>query len=152
MRDLNRHWLRRLLSGEPHFYIGGKESPYLLRWFVIPRNHRLNVYVHKFLRDDDDRALHDHPWWFVSVMLRGRYLEVTKTGTRMRRAPSIAFRPATWTHRVALIDGQPCWTLIVTGRNARHWGFHCPKGWVPWEKFTAPTDSGNIGLGCGEYA
>ena len=75
MSSMNHHWLRRLMSGKPHFIIGGVDDPYLLRWFLIPRNHILNVYLHKFLRSDDDRALHDHPWWFVSIMLRGRYLE-----------------------------------------------------------------------------
>lgn len=45
----------------PDFYIGGNANPYLLRWWVIPRNRFFNVYLHKFLRDDDDRALHDHP-------------------------------------------------------------------------------------------
>ena len=70
-----RDWLPQLLSGRPHKVIGGPD-PYLLRWHVIPRNRLLNVYVHKFLRSDDDRALHDHPWWFVSLILRGRYDEV----------------------------------------------------------------------------
>lgn len=54
----NHRWLRTLLSGKPHFVIGSGESPYLLRWFLIPRNTKLNIYLHKFLQSDDDRALH----------------------------------------------------------------------------------------------
>lgn len=42
------------------FTIGGHERPYLLRWFIIPRNRFFNIYLHKFLRSDDDRALLDH--------------------------------------------------------------------------------------------
>jgi hypothetical protein len=46
----------------PDFIIGGADNPYLLRWWIIPRNRWCNVYLHKILRDDDPRALHDHPW------------------------------------------------------------------------------------------
>lgn len=70
-----REWLRRLLTGQPHQVIGGLDDPYLRRWYVIPRNPWLNVYVHHFLSSDDDRALHDHPWWFVSLMLRADHEE-----------------------------------------------------------------------------
>ena len=161
--SMNHHWLRKLLSGRPHFIIGGVDDPYLLRWFVIPRNHILNVYVHKFMRSDDDRALHDHPWWFVSIMLRGSYYEWTPTSRVMRTAPSVAFRRATHTHRVELLndadgitDGPnrefPCWTLIITGPKMRHWGFHCPKGFVPWERFVAKSSTNSeTSLGCGEF-
>lgn len=132
----NREWFRRLLSGRPHQVIGGLADPYLLRWYLIPRNPVLNVYLHKFCRSDDPTP-HDHPWWFVSLIVRGKYDEVTEHGTRRRGAGSIAFRPATWRHTVQLIRqglpsaGQtwevPCWTLIVTGRRARSWGFWCRR-------------------------
>lgn len=144
-------WARRWLARRPHQIIGGEDDPYLLRWYVIPRNPVLNIYVHKFLRDDD-RALHDHPWWFVSAILKSGYIEhFEEDGREMMRCRTsvldvrspfwwrcIAFRPATWRHRVALPHGfnaqgradsavprVPCWTLIVTGPRVRTWGFWC---------------------------
>lgn len=152
-------WLRTLLSGKPHFYIGGREHPYLLRWYLLPRNPWLNLYLHKFLRDDDDRALHDHPWWFISLMLRGSYIELTESPgggehtQTVRWSPSVVFRRAVHRHRVVLgrdAAGQPvpCWTLVVTGPNSRVWGFWCPKGFVPWDQFVDIHDHGNVGRGC----
>ena len=146
----NREWFRRLLSGRPHQVIGGHDDPYLLRWYLIPRNPVLNVYLHKFLRSDDDRALHDHPWWFVSVILKGEYREITEHGDVLRVGGGwrlweatrlLAFRPAEWRHRVALIrdDGvheSPCWTLIVTGRRTRTWGFWCRRLIDTWSAET----------------
>jgi hypothetical protein len=41
----------------PDFIIGGAERPYMLRWFLLPRNEVFNIYYHRILRDDDDRAL-----------------------------------------------------------------------------------------------
>lgn len=153
--ETNRAWLRKLVTGIPHMVIGGADDPYLLRWYMIPRNPFVNVYLHKFLRSDDDRALHDHPWWFVSLILRGSYNEVTEAGTRHRRAGSIAFRPAEHRHRVQLDSNSwvsdrefPCWTLIITGRRSRTWGFWCKyrrdehptapvdaERFVPWQEF-----------------
>lgn len=150
----NQRWLRKWLRFEPHQVIGDG-TPYLLRWYVIPRNPVFNIYLHKFLRSDDDRALHDHPWWFVSLILRGRYDEVTAQGRKRRGAGSIAFRPAEWRHRVELLPDRAyeseasCWTLIVTGRRVRTWGFWCPgPGWIAGDRFVPWQEWGDAG--CGE--
>lgn len=149
-------WLLDLIFKK--FYIGGIANPYMVRWFLIPRNRWLNLYLHKFMRDDDDRALHDHPWWFVSLMLRGRYTEIIAHDLDgngrgyVRGFPGIAFRRAEHRHRVVLgtRDGKPvpCWTLVLTGPRVRTWGFWCPKGFVPWTEFVDHDDNGNTGKGC----
>lgn len=143
-------WFRGWLRGGPHFVVGPPRDPYLLRWYILPRNPLFNVYLHKFMRDDDDRAMHDHPWPSVSLLLRGRYVEQTAAGRKEYRAGSVVCRPARYTHRVELPGGVPCWTLFITGPRVREWGFHCPKGWIHWRDFVAPTDPGNIGRGCGD--
>ncbi|HJQ59414.1 MAG TPA: hypothetical protein VJ890_21080 [Vineibacter sp.] len=148
------------MSRAPDIVIGGEDRPYLRRWHVIPRNRWLNVYLHQFLRSDDDRALHDHPWVNVSVLLSGRYFEHTADGQRILRRPwrpwapwRLVVRRATAAHRVELLpDGisgeTPCWSLFLTGPRVREWGFHCPKGWVPWRDFTAGKHDEMIGKGC----
>lgn len=60
---------------EPDVIIGELDNPYLFRWFIIPKNRFFNIYLHRFMRSDDDRALHDHPWWSIGMLLSGRYLE-----------------------------------------------------------------------------
>lgn len=139
-------------SREPDLYIGGRQNTYLRRWYVIPRNRWFNVYLHQFLRSDDDRALHDHPWVNVSLLLAGEYTEVlpTKGGTttsRILKAGNLAFRGPTSAHRVLLHDG-PAWTLFITGPRVREWGFWCPHGWRHWEEFTAGPKGESVGKGC----
>jgi hypothetical protein len=147
--------LRRVATQRvPDVIIGGADDPYLYRWFVIPRNPIFNIYLHKFLRSDDDRALHDHPWVNCSVLLDGQYTEHTIGAggihhLALRQAGEIKMR---WTgrfaHRIELTHGS-CWTLFITGPRYRQWGFHCEKsGWVHWEKFTSQNDHGAIGKGC----
>jgi hypothetical protein len=137
------------------------------RWYLVPRNRWLNLYLHHFWRSDDDRALHDHPWWNVSLLLQGSYVEHTIAAGGINRrerltAGALRGRRAEAAHRIELEQdeqGRPisCITLFATGPRLRDWGFHCPKGWVPWRVFTSdvPAQPGqprvsSIGRGCGE--
>lgn len=150
LRLLNRVASRRAAD----VVIGGRDRPYLRRWHVIPRNPVFNVYLHQFLRSDDDRALHDHPWWNVSFLLDGAYTEHTiRAGgihvKTLRTAGDLKFRLAKAAHRIELTDG-PCWTLFITGPRFRLWGFHCASGWIPWQRFTKTVDGSSVvGPGCG---
>jgi hypothetical protein len=132
------------------FIIGTDDDPYLKRWFILPHNKWFNIYLHKFCRSDDDRALHDHPWVNMSLLIRGSYLEHMQDGSIVLRSPWWpVFRKAEAAHRVELIAMQPVWTIFVTGRHRRSWGFHCPKGWVHWETFCEVRPGGNaVGKGC----
>ena len=140
----------------PDFIIGAGrgEVPYLLRWYIIPRNRFFNIYLHKFLRDDDDRALHDHPWHSLSIGLKGRYKEIMPGRWVMRRPGVPVFRRATHQHRIVLLTDwktladRPVWTLFITGPKVRDWGFWCPQGFIPWQRFVDQKDHGAVGRGC----
>lgn len=150
--------------------IGGAADPYMNRRYVIPRNRLFNIYCHEILRDDDDRALHDHPWPNLSIVLRGGYREIAfvrpqrhgfplpATIEKYRRAGSVVGRRARTAHRLALhrdADNRPipAWTLFITGPVLRDWGFWCNGGrWVHWRCFTAGEKGELVGRGCGEGA
>lgn len=141
-----QRWLPRLLSGKPHQIIGEPDAPYLLRWFLIPPNRGLNLYLHHFTRSDDPRGFHDHPWDFVSLMLAGSYREITESAAVLRRPGAVAIRRAEHRHRIELItnsDGIPqhCWSIVLTGPRRRPWGFWGPTPhggparFIPWQLF-----------------
>jgi len=142
---------------QPDFIIGGADNPYMLRWWILPRNMYFNIYLHKIIRDDTDLALHDHPWWNISVLLRGAYREILPdfcdynadygvrslrspytllaslpTCAKIRRPGNVVFRRAACAHRLEVVRG-PVWSLFITGRVRRRWGFHCPRGWKYWK-------------------
>lgn len=157
LRLLQRLAHRVMKRREPDFTIGPKEDPYMLRWWVIPRNRIFNIYLHRVLRSDSDEALHDHPWVNMSLVLEEGYIEhrIRDGGIHMRSevAPgSGRFRLPSTAHRLELHEGKPALTLFFTGPVVRSWGFHCPKaGWRHWKDFTAPYPGGNRhGRGCGE--
>lgn len=134
------------------FRVGPDHEPYLERWW-LKREPEGSIYVHRFLRSDDDRALHDHPWDSVSIVLAGRYVEVTPEGSIPRLAGDVIFRRASDPHRIEIAQGETAITLFITGAREREWGFHCGDdtpagGWRHWREFTKPGDIGGIGRGC----
>lgn len=139
------------------------DRPYLERWFVIPKNRFMNIYLHRFNKSDDARALHDHPWANITLVLKGRYREYRKDGSsRVRIRGAFAFRCAATAHRIELLDREllqigglpyqrfaPVVTLFITGPKVREWGFHCPQGWRHWKDFTAEGEgTSRVGRGC----
>ena len=133
---------------QPDFIIGDREHPYLLRWWLNKEADASSVYLHQILRDDDDRALHDHPWDSTSIVLKGVLRERYLDGRSRELGPgTIASRKAEDAHRLEIVDG-PVWTLFITGQRRREWGFYCPQGWRHWKDFVDPTDPGQPGPGC----
>ncbi len=169
----------RFFKRRPDFVIGPAADPYMLRWWLIPRNRFFNVYLHKFLRSDDDRALHDHPWPSIGMILKGSYIEHMprdprawleeddrSTITRLRKPFRPVLRGSRFIHRIELMQElepliprwgmsivklKPVWTLFITGPKIRDWGFWCPQGFRPWQEFVSVRPGGNAtGKGCGE--
>ncbi len=67
MRVLDRLFEKKVIVNCAH-------DPYLHRWYVL-RSERIGLFIHKFVRSDEDRALHDHPWSFIVIPLWGGYIE-----------------------------------------------------------------------------
>ena len=100
--ELIAKMLARMLiqpAREPDLIVGDR---YMLRWFLLPRNSWLNVYLHHFLHSDDDRALHDHPYWSVSICLRGRSVEHLQDRIRLVERGCVVFRSAPTPHRMPI--------------------------------------------------
>lgn len=160
-RPLARLVARTMASRKPDFIVGEPDDPYMLRWWFIPRNKLFNIYFHEFIRSDDPRALHDHPWLNLSILVEGAYVEQTIAagGIHHRQrieAGETRFRRSTFAHRVELLEGVRTRTIFITGPNIRTWGFHCRLGWRPWQEFVLikrdeqGTPVSAIGPGCGE--
>lgn len=114
---------------------------YLRRWFLTPRGWRWHLFLHHIHRADKGRALHDHPWPFLTIPLRGWYLQEAAV---LNNRPGLpfrvvlfertrwlipAFRRAEYTHRIAEVSRGGCWTLVVVGQVRREWGFWTAEGW-----------------------
>lgn len=140
---LNRFFQREEMDGD------GRCATYLVRWTLLKWWGGRGLYLHHFVGDDWSLDLHDHPKRFISIGLRGSYLEATPTPVdsrdvadlltgltwRVYRAPWIRTFPARHIHRIELIDGRPCWTLVMVLKTVRPWGFWHRGEWIPWRKY-----------------
>lgn len=139
-------WADGVRDRAPDIVIG---DDYIRRWWIIPRNDYMNIYLHQTNHDDDDRALHDHPGDNTSLILRGSYREIMPDGSRIRKPGDVVQRKAADAHRLEVVEG-PVLSLFYMGTKYRQWGFHCPQGFVQWNLFVDPDDPTKAGPGCGE--
>ena len=122
-------------------------EPYLERYYVFLKDRErfpFNVFVHKFLKSDPD-DVHDHPWPFATLILRGGYWEWRptfdadgrKVGEVARWCGAGSFRTAQANtyHRIELDPNITCWTLFMPGRKQRDWGFLVKNRWIQWEQY-----------------
>ena len=137
----NPTWLDRVFQLEE--MTGDGLCPvYLRRWTLLKLWSGMGLYLHHFLSDDWSFDFHDHPKRFISIGLWGEYLEHTPTRdparpitARLFSAPWIRTFPARHIHRIVLVGGRPCWTLVFVLRTQRDWGFWCGGKWVKWSTY-----------------
>lgn len=99
------------------------------------------IYLHKFYRGDLDRALHNHPWNAVSLILVGGYREEYLDGETVRsrtlKPGQVNVIRTTRFHRVDLLGSGPTWTLVIHGPRVQKWGFWIreTKTFIPHEEY-----------------
>lgn len=134
-------------------------TPYMYRNTLVSFGKWFSIKLHRLVANDDP-CDHDHPWGFLTIILRGGYYEWTPMeqkergeviristgsdgifeGKRWHGPGSILYRPATWRHRLQLLEeGEgnfiPATTLVFTGRVMRRWGFFTRLGWLHWKDY-----------------
>lgn len=86
------------------------------------------VYLHRFDGPDPRPTLHDHPWPFVSFVLRGGYIErrldtLTMTVNEEHRVRFVNRMRTHDAHAIMRLLRVPSWTLMLVGRRVRTWGY-----------------------------
>lgn len=124
---------------------------YLDRWGIA--HERIGgILLHRMRAPDPGIDLHDHPWWFASIVLWGGYTELradvrdaqviaraaerfpatAMRGVEVERRPgSIRTMRLDECHTVATLRRRSSWTLVIRGPRRRSWGFYLPTGYVP---------------------
>lgn len=117
-------------------------------WWKFP----ISIRLHRIMRPDGDRHLHDHPWNARTIILRGGYNEVRREvepgrGTSWidgdyvdeveyyRRAGDTATLKFGEFHRIIWVSDGGVWTLFITGKYRGTWGFNVDGIKVQWRKY-----------------
>jgi len=88
-----------------------------------------SVYIHNIYRADEDKYMHDHPWNYWAMILKGGYIEQVKNGFNTKLPGSFGFKKAENCHKIHHII-KPTTTLFITFRRRRDWGYHTENGWI----------------------
>lgn len=111
------------------------KEPYLERYYIFLKDRTwfpFNIFLHRFLKSDPD-APHDHPWAYITFIVKGGYWEFVLTydehghingetkiwrgAGHMRRCHAQSY------HRIEVEPGVDCWTIFIPGKKVRDWGF-----------------------------
>lgn len=142
----------------------GIEVPYLIRRTILNISKFFSIKLHKIIQSDEICS-HDHPWPFITIILKGGYYEWSPSHQndsgefidkrispdrefeicRWHGPGSILYRPASWRHQLELkpnFMGEliPATTLVFTGKVIRKWGFFTKSGWIFWENYDKQRD------------
>jgi hypothetical protein len=123
------------------------DEPYLERYYVFLKDRTwfpFNIFVHRFLKSDPT-DVHDHPWSYFTLILRGGYWEwipiFDRQGKRIsevakwRGAGHWRFSPAASYHRIELDPEVECWSLFMPGPHRKEWGFLVRGEWMQWQQY-----------------
>ena len=148
--------MRRLLSDRQRFVLWrwqdiSVDGQLYLRKLYLVRTPLFQVALHFFHRPDPGRDLHDHPRDFVSIILRGAYVEERPSTTaplwsiagehasmntisRAHYHVTAVYRRAEDAHRISMVAPGTV-SLVLWGRHRRPWGFHTRWGWRHWRTY-----------------
>lgn len=138
--------------------IGDEACPHMRRWVFI-HDSGWGVRLHHFYPNHEDLVPHDHPFWFITMVVLGGYADLSyeRQGVEREGEPkkidilkmgSIRFRSAHHAHRT-ITDHRGAWTIVINGAKSRSWGFFprdksLPR-WMLWTKFA---DGGHQRAAC----
>jgi hypothetical protein len=101
--------------------LGLPGCPYLYRWTLILFGY--SIRLHHWIKSDDRRYFHDHSCDLISIIIKGKYKNVTPDGTFEARAWRPRKMKATVRHYLD-IPKEGAWTVILCGKPYHKWGFY----------------------------
>lgn len=113
--------------------VGNPDCPVMIRSVLAVCG--FSVRHHHFPPNHIDEHYHDHPWPFVTLVLRGSYTDLQPSGVKDTLRPgSLRWRAAGHIHRTQTAD-QGCTTLVFTGRARSDWGFWVDGRYFAWRTY-----------------
>lgn len=104
-----------------------------------------SIRIHRIMREDRDRHMHDHPWDARTIILRGWYTELRPCEPSAdcdyiddfynRKAGDTATLKFGEFHRITQVSQGGVWTLFITWRKQDTWGFNVDGKKVPWREY-----------------
>ncbi len=115
----------RSKNGELHF----------IRWEIFSIGN-FSMNIHAIYKADEDRHLHNHPWNFMNIILKGSYIELLPNGkVRLKTFLSTSIRKADKFHKIGEVVSKSVYTLNFMWGKRKDWGYDVNGKFVQHEEY-----------------
>jgi hypothetical protein len=127
--------------------IRSKEGELHFRRWRLLSTPWFSIYIHGIYKEDEDLHLHDHPWNYLSIILRGYFSEKTldydvitdakskewksrRIEEKVVGPSSFIKRKAETFHKIQKLHSKSVYTLFFVGKKFREWGYDVNGQWI----------------------
>ena len=104
------------------------------RWELI-KTPWFSIWIHGIYAADEDKHLHNHPWDFKSLILKGSYIEETEKGCILQSVGKFNSRSGEDFHKILKVNDSVVYTLFIASPIKREWGYKVSGKFIHHEEY-----------------
>ena len=113
------------------------------RWEIL-KTRWGSIWLHAIYKADQDKHLHNHPWDFTSVVLKGSYYEQTSLGNKKQYPGKINIRNGEEHHKILELLSPVVYTLFFVSAPKRQWGYKVEGKFIDHETYREMKNKGEL--------
>ena len=113
------------------------------RWQIL-KTRWGSIWLHAIYKADQDKYLHNHPWDFTSVVLKGSYYEQTSLGNKKQYPGKINVRDGSEYHKILELESEVVYTLFFVSEPKRQWGYRVRGEFIDHETYRELKNKGEL--------
>jgi hypothetical protein len=104
------------------------------RWELL-KTPWFSIWIHGIYAADEDLHLHNHPWNFKSIVLKGSYIEKTEKGFIWQAPGKFNSRNGNDFHKIYRLLKPSVYTLFIVSPVKREWGYKVDGEFIQHEEY-----------------
>lgn len=114
------------------------------RWNIITI-FNFRIYLHAIYKADEDAHLHNHPWNFINIVLKGSYTERLPNSKLVPKFPvMICKRTRDQFHKIEDVHTPVVYTLNFMWGKYKEWGYSVNGKFVDRETYRKMKNGGQL--------
>jgi hypothetical protein len=104
------------------------------RWQIL-KTRWFSIWIHCIYAPDEDKHLHNHPWDFKSMVIKGSYLEETENGNIFQKFGKFNSRNGDDFHKILKLNTEKVYSLFFVTPPKREWGYKVDGKFIQHEEY-----------------
>lgn len=124
--------------------IRSKEGKLHFRRWELLKTKWFSIWIHGIYESDQDLHLHNHPWDFKSIVLKGSYIELTEKGFVWQTPMKFNSRNGENFHKIYKLLTPVVYTLFFVTPIKREWGYRVNSEFITHDKYRELKKQGKL--------